>query len=189
MTNINTHAGGEHTPQAQSKLGDLDFCMPAAIIKAYTLPHPPLAIPEVGRGQERGIRDTLAAFEEVAAEIAEIAPDTIIYITPHGVSYSDYFHISPGKSASGDFSRFGAAKAKLETFYDTRFAKELAARAGKKGFPAGTRGERDSSLDHGVTVPMWFINNRYREYKTVRVSQSGLSPSEHYRFGQLIAEA
>ena len=31
------------------------------IVAAYAVPHPPLAMPEVGRGQERAIQDTLDA--------------------------------------------------------------------------------------------------------------------------------
>jgi len=160
-----------------------------AMIRAYTLPHPPLAVPAVGRGQEKGIVRTLAAFDEVAEEIAALAPETIVYVTPHNVLYSDYFHISPGSSARGDFSRFGVPGAAMEAQYDSELAWEISRIAEEHGFPAGAQGERDAKLDHGVMVPMWFINSRYAGYKTVRVSQSGLNPSEHYMFGQLIAEA
>ena len=159
-----------------------------AIIKAYALPHPPLAVPSVGRGQEKGIGKTLAAFDEVAAEIAEIAPETIVYITPHNVLYADYFHISPGTSARGDFARFNARGTKFETQYDEELAMEISRLAGLGGIPAGGLGERDSQLDHGVMVPMWFINNRYSDYKTVRISQSGMEPAVHYKLGQIIAE-
>ena len=160
-----------------------------AIIRAYTVPHPPLAIPEVGRGQENGISKTLAAFDEISKEIAELAPETIVFITPHNVLYADYFHISPGTSAHGDFSRFNARGARLEARYDTELAAEIARLAGQSGIPAGGSGERDANLDHGVMVPMWFINKRFKDYKTVRISQSGMSPSEHYRLGRLIAQA
>jgi len=160
-----------------------------SIIKAYTLPHPPVAIPHIGRGKEKEISDTLAAADEVAKEIEQLAPETIIYVTPHNVLYADYFHISPGKSAQGDFGRFGAAQIKLETVYDTEFADKLAELAEQKEFPAGTLGEKDKKLDHGVMVPMWFINNRYTDYKTLRISQSGLNPAEHYRLGRMISEA
>jgi AmmeMemoRadiSam system protein A len=36
---------------------------------------------------------------------------------------------------------------------------------------------------------MWFINKRYADYKTIRISQSGMDPSTHYKLGQIIAEA
>jgi AmmeMemoRadiSam system protein A len=178
-----------------------------SLLRAYTLPHPPLAVPAVGRGQERGISDTLAAFQEVAGEIAGLAPETVVYITPHNVVYADYFHISPGKSARGDFSRFGAGSARLEARYDEELASEIARLAEEVGIPAGFKGERDASLDHGTMVPMWFVNGAggagsagggsagadgakaTRDYKVVRISQSGLAPIEHYKLGRLVAEA
>jgi len=160
-----------------------------AITGAYTLPHPPLAVPGVGRGQEKGISKTLRAFDEVALEIAELAPETIVFITPHNVIYSDYFHISPGASARGDFARFSAPGITFETEYDTEMAAEISGIAQRNGIPAGVMGERDSKIDHGVTVPMWFINERYNGYKSVRISQSGLAPADHYRVGRIIAEA
>lgn len=159
-----------------------------SIIRAYSLPHPPLAVPSVGRGQEKRISKTMAAFDEVAAEIAELAPETIVYITPHNVLYADYFHISPGTSAHGDFARFNAPGTRFQTRYDEELAKEISRIAELNGIPAGGLGERDAKLDHGVMVPMWFINNRYPDYKTVRISQSGMEPSTHYRLGQIIAE-
>jgi len=160
-----------------------------AIIGAYTLPHPPLAVETVGRGQEKKISKTLEAFDEVGLEIAGLAPETIVFITPHNVIYSDYFHISPGVSARGDFSRFNAPGTQLETRYDTEMVSEISRLAEKCGVPAGTMGERDPKLDHGVSVPMWFIDKRLKSYMSVRVSQSGLEPAVHYLLGRLIAEA
>ena len=160
-----------------------------AIIRAYTVPHPPLAIEGVGRGQERGISKTLASYSEISKEIAGLAPETLVFITPHNVLYADYFHISPGASASGDFARFNDPGTRLEARYDTELADIIERLAAQNGIPAGGAGERDAKLDHGVTVPMWFINKSYSKYMTVRISQSGMAPSEHYRLGRLIAEA
>ena len=47
----------------------------------YTMPHPPIIIPEVGRGEEKKIKQTYDACNKVAEEIASIKPDTIIIIT------------------------------------------------------------------------------------------------------------
>ncbi|MCL1913708.1 MAG: AmmeMemoRadiSam system protein A [Eubacteriaceae bacterium] len=160
-----------------------------ALVGAYVLPHPPLAVPEVGNGNEMQIRRTLDAFDEVAKQIAELEPDSIIFITPHSIIYTDYFHISPGDSAKGDFSDFGAQKARLDTVYDKNLAEQIAVQAERSGIPAGNLGERSPKLDHGLMVPMWFINKRYTNYKSVRISQSGLDPSHHYRFGQCITRA
>jgi len=161
-----------------------------SIVKAYTLPHPPLAIPAVGRGKEsKEIKDTLSAFNAVAEEIAAIAPETIIYVSPHSTVYFDYFHISPGKSTTGDMGRFGAPQVKFEARYDEELISEISHIAEQNTIHAGIKGERDPNLDHGVTVPMWFINRKYTDYATIRISQSGMAPSEHYMMGQVLAKA
>ena len=53
--------------------------------------------------------------------LARFKPDTVVLTTPHTVMYADYFHISPGKSACGDLSRFNAPQAKVEIPYDEDF--------------------------------------------------------------------
>ncbi|MDR2712410.1 MAG: AmmeMemoRadiSam system protein A [Clostridiales bacterium] len=159
------------------------------IIKAYAYPHPPLAVPAVGRGEEEKIAITLAAFEETAAEIARLAPETIIFITPHNTLYADYFIISPGEKAKGSLSRFGAPDVKFKVSYDKELAEEIGRLARGNGIPAGPRGEKEASLDHGVMVPMWYIDRFYQDYEVIRISLSGREPAEHYRLGQSIASA
>lgn len=122
------------------------------------VPHPPLIIPEVGRGEEKGISATIEAYHRVARQVADIQPDTIVFTTPHSVMYLDYFHISPGSSASGDFGSFRAGGVKIETEYDTEFVRELSAACEQSGLMAGTMGEEDPGLDHATMIPMYFIN-------------------------------
>ena len=70
------------------------------ILAAVMVPHPPLIIPEVGRGEEEKIKETTAGFTKAAELIARLEPETIVILSPHSAFYSDYFHISPGNSAS-----------------------------------------------------------------------------------------
>jgi aromatic ring-opening dioxygenase LigB subunit len=159
------------------------------IQRAYLLPHPPLALPGIGRGGEREISATLAAMDEAAKEIAALAPQTIIFISPHATVFGDYFHISPGEGADGNFARFGAADIQLDVRYNGALAAEITRLAGERSIPAGSDGERDPSLDHGVMVPLWYIKQRYTNFNIVRISPSGLDAEAHYRMGQCIAHA
>ena len=160
-----------------------------AILAAFMVPHPPMIVPAVGRGSEKQIQKTIDAYEQVADEIAALAPETIIITSPHSVMYADYFHISPGKGAKGDFGRFRAAQVCFDEEYDRELVNELADIARGQGFPAGVMGERDKRLDHGTMVPLYFIRRKYTGAKIVRIGLSGLPLSEHYRFGQMIREA
>ena len=64
-----------------------------SIIAAYMVPHPPMIVPDVGRGSEKQVEATRAAYEKVAEEIAAAKPETILISSPHSIMYSDYFHI------------------------------------------------------------------------------------------------
>ena len=159
------------------------------IVAAYMVPHPPMIVPQVGRGSEKQVTKTIRAYEAVAAEIAGIRPETIIVTSPHAVLYADYFHISPGKEATGDFGSFRAPEVRFAEKYDTELVKAICALAKEKDFPAGTLGERDRHLDHGTMVPLYFIEQRYTGFQLVRIGLSGLSHAEHYEFGRIIRQA
>ncbi len=163
-----------------------------ALLAAFAVPHPPLIIPAVGRGEERGIQRTIDAYQEVARRICELAPQTIVISSPHSIMYRDYLHISPGAGAKGSFARFGAPQARYQADYDQVFVSALCAAADADGLAAGTMGERDPSLDHGTMLPLHFIQGAYEEagrtqdFKVVRMGLSGLSPAAHYQLGQLV---
>lgn len=160
-----------------------------ALQAAFIVPHPPLIVPAVGHGKEQLIRATVDSYDEVARQIGDLKPQTIIVTSPHATAYRDYFHISPGTSAHGDMRRFDAHDTDLSCTYDADLANRIASLAAAEGFPAGTEGERDPSIDHATYIPLHFVNKFYRDYKVVRIGLSGYGPVEHYHLGQLIARA
>jgi len=83
-----------------------------SILGAVIVPHPPLIIPTVGRGREQEVQATIDAYRAAAKQAADWGPEVLIITSPHQIMYADYFHISPGKGASGDMSAFGTAQTK-----------------------------------------------------------------------------
>ena len=160
-----------------------------SILAAYAVPHPPLILPEIGRGEERKIQLTVNAYERAMKEAAALQPDTVIVASPHTVMYADYFHIAPGEEASGSFAQFGAPEVTVEAHYDAVLAKEIEMEAGAEGIAAGPVGGRNAALDHGVMIPLRFLHAHTREFRLVRIGISGLSPLAHYNFGKCIARA
>ncbi len=159
-----------------------------SVLGAIMVPHPPIILPEVGRGEEKKIAATDAAYRKAAAFAAELEPETLVLLSPHAVMYADYFHISPGKSAEGSMRQFRAPQVKLRTRYDTAFVQALADTASAGDFPAGTLGERNPELDHGSMIPLYYINQFKTDCMLVRIGLSGLPLTEHYRLGQLIQQ-
>ncbi len=160
-----------------------------SILAAYMVPHPPLIIPRVGRGGEAIVQKTIDSYEKVAEEIALLAPDTIIFSSPHASLFSDYFSISSGRGATGSMASFGAPDVVFKEDYDEELVKKISLIAVEKEFPAGTFGEMSSELDHGVMVPLWFIRKKYPSCKILRTGISGMSLTAHYSFGEIIKEA
>ncbi|MBR0085158.1 MAG: AmmeMemoRadiSam system protein A, partial [Lachnospiraceae bacterium] len=109
--------------------------------------------------------------------------------SPHAIMYADYFHISPGKGAKGSFADFMAPEVRFSEEYDEDLVSIISGLADEYGLDAGTLGERDKKLDHGTMVPLWFIRNKYKGGKIVRIGLSGLPLTDHYKLGMIIKEA
>lgn len=157
-----------------------------SIVKAFVVPHPPLIVPEVGRGDEEQINKTIESYQRIAKEISKIKPDTIIITSPHTEYYNDYYHISPGLKAYGSFSMYGAPQISFNEEYDEELVNKINEYCEKINFPAGTLGEKNKELDHGTMVPLYFIEKEYKNFKLVRIGLSNYSYADHYKLGQII---
>ncbi len=159
------------------------------VLAAYMVPHPPMIVPEVGRGSERQVELTRASYVRVAEDISRLQPETIIISSPHAAMYADYFHISPGRTAEGSFKSFQAPQVRFREEYDEALVDAIRGLADKNAFPAGTLGQRDPTLDHGTMVPLYFIRRKYADFKLIRIGLSGLSLDDPYHLGQIIQSA
>lgn len=155
-------------------------------LRCYFVPHPPLIMSEIGKGQEKAINQTIAAYQEVAKEIALFHPDTIIVVSPHALTYDDYFHIENSSRHKGNMGSFNAPQVRFEIQNDDEFCQQLEQASSYDKFPAGFLGKQNNQLDHGVMVPLYFVNRVYHDYKLVRLSFSGLSHLTHYDYGIIV---
>ncbi len=160
-----------------------------SMLGAIITPHPPVLLPEVGGGREREIAATDRAMRTAAETVAAWQPDVIIVSSPHTILYRDYFHIAPGDGAVGDMSRFGAPEVRIQASYDTLLREEIIRRAEAEGLHAGTLGQRDPELDHGVLIPLYYLRKADVRCPIVRMGLSGFSPLDHYRLGKCVQDA
>ncbi len=166
------------------------------IISSYIFPHPPLIVPEIGKGDEKGAANTLRACEKAAEEIRKEKPSTIILTTSHAPLFEDYIFINDFKTLKGDFGRFGARQVNLGFENNLKMAESIVEFAKKEGFDAGGIDEGigkkygiSGELDHGAMVPLYYISRVYSDFKLVHIAMSTLTLEEHYRFGMCIGEA
>lgn len=162
----------------------------------FVMPHPPVIIPKVGRGEERKAETTVKGCRKAAEEIKELKPGVIIIITPHGPLFRDAIAITDTESIQGDFGRFGAPEIKFNMEIDRKLSNSIM-KSSKEAqimtVPITQNSVREYNiaceLDHGVMVPLYFINNEYKNYKLVHITYGMLSKIQLYRFGMLIKEA
>ena len=113
-----------------------------SILAAFMVPHPPMIVPEIGKGSEKQVLETTQAYERVAEEVAALKPEVLIITSPHSVMYADYFHISPGSGATGSFRQFRAPGVSFTEQYDMPLVRRICDLADAADLPAGTLGER-----------------------------------------------
>lgn len=161
----------------------------------YIMPHPPIIIKEVGKGEENKALDTVRACEKVGEEISKLKPDTIIVITPHGPLFRDALSISILSEVTGDLASFNAPEVKFSFNVDLKLTEEIRKKAYGEGIMTVPIDERASmqygispELDHGSMVPLYFVNKHYGDYKIVHITYGLLSKVDLYRFGIIIKE-
>ncbi len=166
------------------------------IISAYVMPHPPVVVPEVGKGEEAKALKTLTAFKKAAAETGREKPTTIILTTPHGPMFEDFIHISVKERLEGNLSRFGAGQVSMEYENNLKLVNDIIKIAHADGIACGGVDDKiarkyslQRDLDHGATVPLYFIGKECTGFKLVHISTAGLPYRELYKFGMCIAEA
>ena len=163
------------------------------VLGYYLMPHPPIIIPDIGRGEEKKIDSTSYACNKIGAEIASLKPETIVVITPHATMFSDAIAISDEERISGDLSQFRCSNIKMNIKLDREFNKKLDINCHVEGIPAAPINKellsmynQSFKLDHGTMVPLYFVNKYYAEYKLVHITYAALGPMILYRFGMEI---
>lgn len=162
-----------------------------SLLASYIVPHPPLAVPQIGHGDERRIQATLDGYKAIAERIASIGPDVIIVISPHTAYYSDWVFMAGGKNATGSLAQFGAPEVRIRLNYDTELRAAIECDAQAHGIRAGAISDDSQELDHGVMVPMSFIDEAYPSsfYRAVSIGGSALPHDQLVEFGRCITRA
>lgn len=166
------------------------------ILGTYLMPHPPILIPQIGRGEEKRAEQTIKACQLIGEEIHSIGPDVIIIITPHGPVFRDAVAITRVNFLTGDFSKFGLGDLKIEKNLNLEITDEIISNGQELQIPIvqiNENSRRDYNikceLDHGSMVPLYFIDKFYKNYKLVHITYGILSPVDLYKFGTAIKRA
>lgn len=153
------------------------------------VPHPPLLVPGVGKGQESTIRATSEGMKQLAVSLAGTRPDVVAIISPHGKMFPQAMGVYSGTESRGDMNEWGDAAPTRVFKNDPDFASAILFECGVMKIPAQPVADMGFRLDHGVMVPLHFLASSIGKAPLVPLTFSYLPLKVHYEFGQAIANA
>ncbi|UWG98159.1 AmmeMemoRadiSam system protein A [Dehalobacter sp. DCM] len=142
------------------------------------VPHPPIMIPEVGRGEEKGCQQTADAFIKLVENVIKMDVNTVLIVSPHAPLSREGLIYLEGEQLSGNFSRFGASHVSL--CFETDQNILIAIKEKLTGSVPVT-----AELDHGSLIPLYFLQKAGWTGKIVVVAMPLDKPE---RFGKIIGE-
>lgn len=161
------------------------------LIGCFVTPHPAIIVPEVGGAQIREAQSTVDAMREAGGRAAELAPDTIVLLSPHAPIARHQMGVSLACSYKGSLAYFRAPDVRIECAGDQVLAEAILERAEGHGIPSTSIASRAEvlELDWGALVPLvYLMGGLAKPCRLVLLSFSLLSHEEHQRFGQAVAE-
>ncbi len=167
------------------------------ITYAALSPHPPLLIPEIGGKRIQDVAATVAGMEQMARELVDSYPETVVFITPHGNVFSDAISVLSEARMEGDFSNFGNHQKRTSCQNDNELLQEIERRASSTNInvvlldkETALYNQLNPGLDHGIMVPLYYLQEAgLSNANVVAISVAFLSLLELFIFGTLIRDA
>ncbi len=159
-------------------------------------PHPPIMVPEVGRGRDGEVAKTKEAMLELGRRVKQSGAETLVMITPHGTVFADAVAVNTLPELRGDLAQFGAPEVRFAVPADVELVREIKNAAGAKKIPVAGVDDKTAArhglraeLDHGITAPLYFIRRAGVNLPLVHVSMGMLPYAQLYSFGAAVSEA
>lgn len=150
-----------------------------SLVYSAFVPHPPIVVPEIGKGQEQICERTLSGFKEIAKRITKAQPESLILISPHAQLLETGVTLLENEQQTGSFINFGVTGVKISYPNDLELVKLLTKNLPKTIMQKG-------EMDHGVLVPLYFLRQAGWAGQVVVMSMPLVDP-EHY--GKMLAKA
>lgn len=127
---------------------------------AFLTPHPPVLVPEVGRGRDLEIADTAASMGKLSAELASLAPDALVLMSPHAPVIGRKIAVIRSQRYQGSLAQFGAPEVAFDVACDAELGQAIVDAAGEDCLLVETGAA--APLDHGALVPLSFLDREGR---------------------------
>jgi AmmeMemoRadiSam system protein A/AmmeMemoRadiSam system protein B len=158
-----------------------------SLVFAGIAPHPPIMVPEVGREAIAEVRGSIEAMREFTTRLIACGAETVVIVSPHAPLEARAFVAYQDAQLYGDFANFRAPETRVEAPLDEELLDAISRAASEQGYEViGTRGH---DLDHGTTVPLYFLQRNDWRGRVVALGYSFMPNEDHLRFGSCIKQA
>jgi len=153
-----------------------------SLVYTIFVPHPPLLVPEVGRGEEKKCQASLDAYREIAKRITRAEVETVILVSPHAPLIQNGMTLVIDNTIQGNFAQFGASQVSLSFASDSVVIAQLQSLL-EDIVPI------QSPIDHGAFVPLYFLQEAGWKGKVVLLGMPLERPEEYgERMGQILED-
>jgi len=158
-----------------------------SVVFAGIAPHPPIMVPEVGRDAIVDVRSSIDAMAELTSRVIRSGAETVILISPHAPLEQHAFVAYEGSELYGDFAKFRAPTTAVSAPLDEELLEQIAQTSTEQHLGMARISGLD--LDHGATVPLYFLQRNGWHGRLIALGYSFLSNEDHVRFGNCIRQA
>ena len=151
------------------------------------MPHPPVLIPEVGRGRENEAVKTLQGITKLTADLEK--PDMLIILSPHQPYAPGALFLNTANSYHGSFALFGVPNVKIEAVSHENDIRKFCDYLRSSGIRVYEQPFGDLIRDQGSTVPLYFLQKAWGNLPPLIIaSPIGLAPEEAFKMGQVLSK-
>ena len=163
---------------------------------AALMPHPPILVPEVGRGRENEARETLKGLELLLESLRDRRPDALLVLSPHQPYVLGALFLNSAGRAAGTLALFGAPSVTIGLTCPRELRRAAADRLSALGVRIREGSRPDLTSDQGTLVPLYFLRQAWGQDgeslpenlpPTLLASPIGLTPGEAFSLGERLA--
>lgn len=166
------------------------------LIGAAVFPHAPITIEEIGKERVKEAEQTVDGLNKLSKIILDKKPSTIIFISPHGLVFKDALSVLSEDELYGDFSNFGNSNIQYKFNNNLNLLEKIIDKSLEENIPivkidskkARLYG-KDGNLDHGVLVPLYFIDKYYKNFNIISIAYAGFEREKLFEFGKILRQA
>ena len=154
------------------------------------MPHPPILVPEVGKGKEREAAETLRGGTKLTSRVREQRPEVLLVLSPHQPYVPGALFLNASTQFRGSFAPFGAPDVVLSPASAREDQEALNAHLSAARVPIYTQPAPDLRTDQGTTVPLYFLRRAWNGWlpPVVLASPIGLTPEQAFEMGRCLAD-